>query len=93
MKRMAIALLGLAVGAGIGWSVVFVIYPWDTVAISTVGPQEHGYAFNFLGAVVGGAIGFVVAGLAALTWVHVEEYDPKRPPIVVDPRKVEDNLG
>jgi hypothetical protein len=93
MKRIGIALIGFAVGGGLGWLVVFLIFPYDAIAISTAGAEEHANAFNFLGVAVGGALGFVSAGFAAMHWVHVDGYDSKRPPIVVDPRKVEDHLG
>jgi hypothetical protein len=91
MKRLGIALAGLAVGAAIGWCIPYFVYPWKSFSIATAGDQSLEYAFERLGMIIGGALGFVAAGLAALRWVHVE-YIPKTPPIIVDPRKVEDNL-
>jgi hypothetical protein len=91
MKRLGIALTGLAVGAAIGWCIPHFVYPHSSFFIATAGEQNLDHAFDRLGMVIGGALGFAMAGIAAFRWVHIE-YIPKTPPIVVDPRKVEDNL-
>jgi hypothetical protein len=82
----------MVVGCLTGWLLPYLVYPWDTVRISSLEPEDVGHLFQFFGVCLGGPVGFFVG-----TWLSLRYWPDKPPPTVplppVDPHKVEDNLG
>jgi hypothetical protein len=93
MKRLLISFGGLLLGCAVGWLLPALIYPWDTVQISSVGPQNTSRLFQFFGVCLGGPIGFFTASWLALRWVQEAPVVQAKPRTEHDPHRVEDNLG
>jgi Na+/H+ antiporter NhaA len=92
MRRLSVAMIGLALGCLVGWFVPVLIYPWDTMDLTLAGPEEIGYLFQFFGLCLGGPIGFYIGLWIALNWIAPELPVSSAIPLHQDPRKVEDNL-
>jgi hypothetical protein len=91
MNRLLVALLGLAIGCGLGWTFPPLIYPWHELALSTAGPEEVGHLMQIFGMCIAGPIGFFIALWFAVNWL------PPSPPAhhlvkEYDSHKVVDNL-
>jgi hypothetical protein len=91
MTRLSIALIGLLIGCVVGWYVPAWVYPYETITMTSIGPEAVGQLFRFFGLCVGAPLGFLCGSWLAAHWI------PKEPPPPVpeppkDPHKVEDNL-
>jgi hypothetical protein len=93
MKRLTTACAGMLIGCAAGWFLGEWIYPWDTIHITSAGPQAVERIFHFFGLCIGGPVGFCVGSWVGLRWFPKEMPPPPPPLPPVDPRKVEDNLG
>ena len=91
--RLIFALAGMLIGGAAGWFIPLLIYPWETIRISTAGPTPVERIFQFFGLCLGGPLGFFVGSWVALRYVPPAPPVPDKPLPPVDPRKVEDNLG
>jgi hypothetical protein len=92
MTRFSVALIGLLIGCLVGWYVPSLLYPWDTVRISSLPPVIVGEMFKLFGLCLGAPLGFVVGSLIGARWIPNQHPMPAPLP-PVDPQKVEDNLG
>jgi hypothetical protein len=90
--RLIITFAGMLIGCAAGWFIPALIYPWDTIRITTAEPQNVGRIFQFFGLCLGGGLGFFIGSWLALRYVS-KPPPPLEPLPPVDPRKVEDNLG
>jgi hypothetical protein len=91
MKRWTVALVGMMLGCLVGWFVPAWVYPYETITITSIGPEAVGRLFRFFGLCLGGPLGFLTGTWLGLRWF------PQQPPPTVepppDPHRVEDNLG
>jgi hypothetical protein len=92
MRRLTVAFAGMLIGCVAGWFIAGWVYPWETIAITSAGPEAVGQIFRFFGLCLGGPLGFYVGSWLCQRFFPKEPRMPRRLP-PVDPHKVEDNLG
>ncbi len=75
MRRLGFAVAGLGLGCTVG-CLLPLLYPWETVQITSIGPEAVARIAQFFGFCIGGPLGYLAGDRLAARWWKRNDPDP-----------------